>query len=102
MSRVPQFGLIIKTDEGGVRGIRREDPHSGKLLVQRPDELVHVHVGVGSRRRQRKRHAGGGAFLVDHFFETRQIRWIGYAYRTAFVARYQTLKLDRDQARQTV
>jgi hypothetical protein len=102
MRRVPEFRLIVQADERGVRGIGSEDAHSGKLLIQGPDEFVHVHVGVGSGRREREGNAGDCALFVDHLFEARQIRRVGNAHGPVLVTGHQALQLDSHQACQAV
>ena len=102
MGRVPEFRLIVQTDERGVSGTCPENTHSGKFLIQGPGEFVHVHVGVCGGRRDRERNAGDCALLVHHLFETRQIRRVGNAHRPALVTGHQALELDGHQACQAV
>src|SRR5437660_10013416 len=96
MSRIPEFRLIVQTDEGRVSRIGAED--AGQLLVQGPQELIHVHIGIGCWGRDGEWNAGDGALFVYHPLEARQVGGIGYADWTVLVGGDKALELEGQQA----
>ena len=95
MRGVPELWLVVEAEEGWVRGARTEN--SRELLVQGPDELVQVDIGVGGGRGDGE----GGTLFVEDGLEACHIWRIGDADWPILVSRNQTLKLHSHQACQT-
>ena len=84
MRRIPEFRLIVQTHEGGQWRSGRKDARD--LLVHRPQEFVHIDVGVVGGRCFGERSGSDRALLVDHLLEAGQVGRTGDAHRPALIA----------------
>src|ERR1700761_7902658 len=97
MCGVPKFRFVVKLNENRVRGgIGTENRLTGKFLIECPQELVHVHVGIGGGRVECEGSSGLRALFEDHLMEASQIWRIGDAYRPVLVGRNESLHLKSD------
>src|ERR1700730_10593740 len=97
MRRIPEFRLVVQTYESGERRIEPKDARD--LLVHRPQEFVHINVGVGGIRRYGERSRSDRALFVDRLLEAAQVGRVSHADWATLISRYQALQLDCYHAR---